>query len=363
MLGKLKKSILIILVLALFSLCGCAGGYTEHNGVVFGSMEVSLKVDCGKNTIQKMLSVIEEVDNSVSLTKDSYLKRFNSADINVKVEVDEHIYAMLNCAKTVYEQTDGAFNPTVSALSKAWGVDNEGIKKYCYGTEKPSALPLYQNLQSLSVNASPLNIIATEENGKYYLKKTQEVTLDFGGLAKGYCADLLKTIAKNDGASSALISISGNLMLVGKNLDTGNAWRVGVKHPRSSTEQFVCGITASDLSIVTSGDYERYYEFEGLRINHIINPFSLCPVGIQYDDGYRQSTSYITSVTVVGESSMLCDAYSTAVMVLGIEEGAKLLEEVGYSGIIFTSDKKCKVVGDITFTQAPTLYETEYELL
>ncbi len=364
MLGNIKKTVLIIIVITTFSLCSCVNGYTEYNGVVFGSLEVSLKVDRGWDTVNKMLSKIEEVDDSVSLTKDSYLARFNSAEANEKIEVDEHIFAMFTLAKTLYEQTNGAFNPTVNALSKAWGVDNEGIRKYCYGTDKPESLPSYSELQDLKELLTLDAIIASKENDRYYLCKTERgVTLDFGGLAKGYCADLLKTIAKTDGASSALISISGNLMLVGKNLDTKKDWRVGVNHPRPKDERYACGITVSDGSVVTSGDYERYYEYEGLRINHVINPLTLCPVGIEYDNGYESVASYVVSATVVGESSLLCDAYSTAVMVLGVEEGAKMLQSVGYSGIIFTSDNKCKVVGDIQFTQSPTNYKTEYEIL
>ena len=199
---------------------------------------------------------------------------------------------------------------------------------------------------------------------RYFLKKTTDgVTLDFGGIAKGYCVDLLKSIAQQDKVDSALISISGNLMLIGNNNDTKTEWRVGVKHPRPKEQQYVCGLTISDRSVVTSGDYERFYKYDGLRINHVINPLTLCPVGIDYDNGYKQSNSFVTSATIVGESSLLCDAYSTAVMVLGATEGAAFLQSVGYSGIIFTSDYKYVVVGELSFISSQTAYKTEYEQL
>lgn len=198
------------------------------------------------------------------------------------------------------------------------------------------------------------------------------LTLDFGGIAKGYCVDKLKRIATENGVKSGIISISGNLYLIGKNEsgDTSKKWGVGVNNPRRTAtepDQYVCGFYESDASVVTSGDYERCYDYlvtadQKIKICHIIDGRTLMPIGVKRnaDGTYVQSSDYVISATVIGESSLVCDAYATAVCVLGIDDGAKLLRDNGYEGIIFTADKKYLVVGETEMADSITLYKTAY---
>ena len=121
--------------------------------------------------------------------------------------------------------------------------------------------------------------------------------------------------------------------------------------------------------MVTSGDYERCYEFdngdETLRVCHIIDGKTATPIGITYDEttGKYRRIDHVISATVVGESSLVCDAYATAACVVGAEKAVELIEKIGYRALIFTSDGKFAKVGDFDFSETETLYKTEYSPL
>ena len=149
--------------------------------------------------------------------------------------------------------------------------------------------------------------------------------INLGGIAKGYVTDKVAEALKADGVESALVSLGGNVYAMGKK-HTGENWRVGIADPKKPDE-IIGSIRAENLSVVTSGDYQRYFEIDGKRYHHIIDP----KTGFPADSG-------LLSVTVIGESSTLCDALSTMIFVAGLEEGKKLLSEYGLRGILVTED-------------------------
>lgn len=152
-------------------------------------------------------------------------------------------------------------------------------------------------------------------------------TTDFnlGAIAKGYITDRLKEKLIEEGVNSALINLGGNTYAMGKKL-TGENWKIGIQSP--SDESNVIGyVTAENLAVVTSGDYQRYVEIEGRRYHHILDPRT----------GYP-AESGVHSVTVICESAMLADVLSTAAFVAGVEDGHKLLESYGSMGIFITDD-------------------------
>ena len=149
--------------------------------------------------------------------------------------------------------------------------------------------------------------------------------INLGGVAKVYVCDKIAEEMKKDGVSSALINLGGNVYALGKK-PTGEEWRIGIADPKNP-DNIIGSIRGENLSVVTSGDYQRYFEKDGVRYHHIFDSKTGFP-----------ANSEIRSATIIGESSALCDVLSTMVFVAGVEEGAKLLKEYNVGGIIVTDD-------------------------
>lgn len=375
-----RLAVVIAIIMATTSLLyGCNGNeyYTKTQTVFSSSIVASVKIlsPDAKQIANEMISAVECVGEQINANSaSSQLYSFNQSTSTEWLEIGEHFYNLCLSSKQIYDKTNGAFNPAVSPASKLWCVDAEGINRYGYGQGQPDALPSQNEIDELKASVN-LNALETKtEQGKYYIRKTvPTLRLDFGGVAKGYCADLCAEIAQASGVKSALIDISGNLVLVGKYYDDGNEkdWGVGVINPRreENSSRYVCGFTTSgDISVVTAGDYERYYEYqlsgEKMRVSHIINGNTLIPTSLKIDGNeYIEDTIAVCSATVMGSSSMLCDAYATAVVVMGAENGKQFLQSEGLCGLIFTADKKMAVVGEFDFVSSQTLYQTEYECI
>ncbi len=149
--------------------------------------------------------------------------------------------------------------------------------------------------------------------------------LSLGALAKGYAADRLAEILRADGLSSALINLGGNVYAMGSKPD-GSGWKIGVQDPKNP-DRLIGKITARNLAVVTSGDYQRYFEADGVRYHHIFDP----KTGYPSDSGLR-------SVTVIAEDAVLADSLSTAIFVAGADKGKELLKKYNARGIMITDD-------------------------
>ena len=152
-----------------------------------------------------------------------------------------------------------------------------------------------------------------------------EKFINFGGIAKGYITDKLVEKLKSQGITSALINLGGNAYAMGKK-ETGENWKIGIQDPKD--ENNIIGvITAENLAVITSGDYQRYFERDGKKYHHIMNPKT----------GYP-AESGVHSVTVICEDATLADFLSTAAFVAGVEKGNELLKSYGAMGIFITDD-------------------------
>lgn len=348
----------------LFVSSGCAAtGYTVYPETAVFSDDImfSAKIIGGRSgkAFERMTEVISNIDGQVSQTKpDSDVARVNAAGALEPVEVGEYTYELFNLALGYFALTDGAFNCAASPLSDLWHVDAASIAVYrpdADGTHISPELPtIEQVLQTLEF-CDPRTVTASSENGKYYLTKSDGRTkLDFGGIAKGYAVDKCVGILDEYGISSALIDISGNAYFYGRYASGDGAWNVGIASPRPRAALFrgyVCAISVNGgTSAVTSGDYMRYYVHdsydESVYVTHIIGRDGV-PIGVENNRGeWKNSDEWVISATVLGESSALCDALSTAVSALGIETGGRLLQKVGCKGLIFT-EKRYTIIGDV----------------
>ncbi len=248
---------------------------------------------------------------------DSIIGRLNSSN-SEPVKLDENVYKVLKAACRYYELSHGAFDITVAPLSSMWR-----------NTIANKTITSESTVHNLNYKVSGEGLKIDEFNMTASLKQGQSI--DLGGIAKGYTADELIKLYKELRVNSAFINLGGNVKTLGTKLN-GDPWMIGLQDPRSKRGDFIAAIECCDMSIVTSGDYEKYFLEDNKRYHHIIDPRT----------GYP-SDSGIISATVVSNSSMEADALSTAVFVSGLDYGMELIYKMNVNGVIITKDKKVYV--------------------
>ncbi|MDQ6990414.1 MAG: FAD:protein FMN transferase [Mariprofundaceae bacterium] len=223
-------------------------------------------------------------------TVDNEIKRFNHAPLGQRVRLSDEINVVLHTAMRIQNQSHGAFNPALGALNQLWGFSKTPPPKH-----PPDQAIIEEKRQDLS------HCLHEDQQG--WWRDSAQCQLDFGGIAKGYAIDRGIHLLKKHGVEHALIDAGGDLRVMGQHGE--HAWRIGIRHPRDAKKLLGVLHLKGDVSVVTSGDYERFFIDKGQRYHHILDP----------QTGYSSQRSQ--SVTVVGKRAMLTDAWSTAVFVLG----------------------------------------------
>ncbi len=238
----------------------------------------------------------------------SDLQRINEAAGREAVEVNPETIVVLQSALEFAELSNGTFDPTVAPLLEAWG----------FGGDFP-AVPTQEELLQARELVNYRLVEMDEEKGSVYLP-VPGMRLDLGGIAKGYIVDQGQKNAQ-ELASASFINAGGDISIRGRK-PSGENWRVGVQDP-DNPDRFLAIITMEEGSVATSGDYQRFFEVEGQRYHHILNPHTGMPA------------FELSSVTIVAADTMTADALSTAVFVLGMEKGMALVESLpGVDAII-----------------------------
>ncbi len=246
----------------------------------------------------------------------------NVADINryagIKpVKAHSDTLAVLNRALFFAEKTNGLFDPTIGPLVSLWNI----------GTDE-AAVPASDELQTAVKLINWRNIeINTSENTIFLLQPGMR--LDLGGIAKGYAADQLVHLFQGSGVKRAIINLGGNVYAYGKKKNN-NPWLVGIRNPEYDGEGEIVALSVTDKTVVTSGINERFFEKDGKRYHHILDPRTGYPV-----------ENNLLSVTIISTSSIDADALSTACFLLGVEKGIELLETLENTDALFiTTEKK-----------------------
>ncbi|MGI5173196.1 FAD:protein FMN transferase [Treponema sp. OMZ 840] len=261
----------------------------------------------------------------------SDIARINAAAGIEAVEVHDDTFEVIKRALYFAELTEGAFNPAAGALVKLWsiGSDNPRVPTQ---TEIDDTLPLC-DWHSVVLKEEDCDF-ADKKSGK--TKKTVYLTkegtaLDLGGIAKGYAADEIAKMIKSFHIKSAIVDLGGNIYAVGEKKE-GAAWTVGIKNPFNSAAAPVIALSVKDVSVVTSGVYERFFEYQGQVFHHLLD----------YKTG-KPADNSLMSVTVIHKSSMDADALATAVFIMGKERGMNLLRTQNTDGLCIDSEKNITV--------------------
>lgn len=237
-------------------------------------------------------ALIKHLDDLWSATDDgSDVYRMNHA-VGEPVDIDEETKRLLDYSIDIADETDGAFNPALYPLIRAWGFPTREYR-----------IPYPEEISELLRHTDYRKVKLDGQTA--VLPEGTEI--EFGAVAKGYTGDMLKETLMRNGVTSAVINLGGNVALIGDSPD-GDPWKVEIRSPYG--EGNFGSLSASDCHIITSGGYERYFTDENGQVYwHILDP----------ETGYP-AESGIISATIVGKDGKMCDALSTAVFVMGLDK-------------------------------------------
>lgn len=227
------------------------------------------------------------------------------------VVVDQKIIDLLNFSKEMYQATDGKTNIAMGSVLSIWHhYRDEGLKN-----PADAQLPPMADLKEASQHTDINKIIIDPEKNTVFLEDP-DMRLDVGAIAKGYATEMVAQQARESGVQSLLLSLGGNVCAIGSKPD-GTPWIIGIQNPSlEESKEAIAEIKAIDLSLVTSGNYQRFYTVAGNNYNHIIDPDTLMPA------------TYYDSVSVITEDSGLADALSTALFCMPYEEGRAYVDQL-----------------------------------
>ena len=239
-------------------------------------------VNDAKNEIERLDKLWSAVDESSEIYQLNQKK---------KMKVSDETIELIQFAKEKSKESGDAFDISIYPIVELWGFPTQKYR-----------VPKDQEIQRLLKNVNSQNIKINKKTNMVTLKK--DMKIDLGGIAKGYTSQRIAQIYKGDGVKSGVISLGGNVQAIGKKTD-GSRWKVGVQSP-DDTENMIGAYEAADEAVITSGAYERYFEKDGKRYHHIIDPSTGKP-----------SEKDLKSVTIISKNGTLSDTLSTTLFVMG----------------------------------------------
>ena len=260
------------------------------------------------------------------------VKTINENAGKAPVQVDDRILSMLELARQMYDLTGGKINIAMGSVLGIWHDHREAAEKDA--SETDNTLPTQEELEAAAQHCD-INGLVIDEDAKTVYLSDPEMSLDVGSVGKGYAVEMVCRAAEARGLTSALVSVGGNLRAIGTKPD-GSQWTGGVENPWNASEVYTntssifgSPINMSDLALVTSGDYQRYFVVDGKRYHHLIDPDTLWPA------------AYFNSVTVLCPDSGMADCLTTGLFCMPLEEGQKLVESLdGVEAMWCTPDQQ-----------------------
>ena len=299
----MKKIVGAVLLLTLFS-CGeqtsqkqkmVVDGYAQ--GTTYNIIYISSD---GVDYQRAIDSLLIEIDNSLSTyQKRSIISKFNQADSIL--EIDQMFEDVYNTSKMVYEVSDGAFDPTIAPVVNAWGFGFQNL----HSTDSATIDSLNQLVDFTKITLTGGKVIKAEKG----------MMLDFNAVAQGYSVDVIANLLEERGIENYLVEVGGELKAKGLNMND-TLWRIGIDRPLPGLEEreIEAIVNLENKALATSGNYRKFYEKDGLKYSHTINPKTGYPV-----------EHNLLSATVITDNCGEADAFATAFMVVGLQETKKIL--------------------------------------
>lgn len=299
--------------------------YSEYSmeEISFLSMDtlINLKAS-GENaisTLEESREYIKNFENMISATiptSELYLLNENNGE---PMQLSDDFYHILETSLYYAEFTNGTFDPTIASVTEIW--------------DKSQTIPTQEEIDNALMSVSYKNIVLLDDN---YVQLENNAKIELGAIGKGIATDYLRQLYEKNGIKNGIISLSGNVYLVGEK-DVDTPWTIGVTDPEIPTKHNIT-IKLNDMSVVTAGAYERYFFYEDEFYHHIFDTRT----------GYP-SKQDITSVTIVSKNSTLADVCSTSLFVMGFENAIEfLLDNPEINAVIINADNQVYVTENIT---------------
>ena len=311
---------IFLLFATLFSGCGIQQSSDDDvlfavRDDLFGTViSIAIHDDAPESLLDLSFDAIEDIDMRMSVNRaDSEVSRLNTSGYYA---VSPDLFALLDNARTYSALTNGAFDASIGAVSALWTA--QGVFSI-----RPSDDEISAKLHLVGFE----QITLSDDGHTVYMPTGMQI--DLGAIAKGYAADLVRDILGENDVRHAILYFGGDIYAVGTRPD-GSIWHIAITSPHIGDNDFAAIVEVSHAAVFTSGNYERFFEQNGVHYHHILDPATGFP-----------AASGLISVTVISASGITADALSTACFVLGLEEGMQLLEHLdGVEGIFITSDNR-----------------------
>lgn len=316
---QLISAFAMILLSAGFLFSFAQNKITPHTLSIYDIFDTYCEITilAGKNS-GKVLSECNEylhkADRLWSDTNaDSEISAVNAQAGKAPVKISDETFDILDKCLKYSADTNGYFDITVGALSKLWDIGGEN-----------QHVPPKEEI-SEAIHCTGFSFLELDKSAKTAFITKDGACITLGAAAKGYAASELCTLLKNENITSGLINLGGNIYSIGKQSD-GKPWNIAVQDPADS-DNIIGTLNLFDTSVITSGSYIRYFEENGTKYHHILNPFTGMP-----------ANTGLLSVTIISPDACLADVLSTACFVIGYKESLPLIRESGVSAIFVTED-------------------------
>ncbi len=327
-----RKVFIIILILFFILLSGCSSDIKADEPITRTgfAMNTVIQIDLYGTTDSSILdecfslcSYYESIFSRTMTTSELYALNENSDKQN---EISSDLYQLISTGLAYGSISDGRFDITIAPLSDLWNFSSESPTV----PDKNDILALLPLVDYRTISLSGTNILN---------KENPDTKIDLGAVAKGYIADCLKAYLLSEDVTSAVINLGGNVLCVGSKPD-GSDFRIGIQKPFGAQDEIAAAFHLSDMSVVTSGIYERYFEEDGVLYHHILDAAT----------GYPCNNDLL-SVTILSKKSVDGDALSTTCFLLGLEDGMKLIDSMDDTYAMFITND-----GQTHFTTGATNY-------
>ncbi|MEO8326889.1 MAG: FAD:protein FMN transferase [Nitrospirota bacterium] len=302
------QNILGLCFLSLF-LAGCQGTphLVKRSQMLMGTVVSVTAVGSDESTVQQAakagLDEIRRLEELLSTwIPTSELSKVNAAAGREPIQVSQETFEVLTRSLEMAKLTQGGFNVAVGPAVKAWDASGEG------------QVPSQEDLEALRPKMELSNMQLDEKTRSVWLR-LPGMSVDVGGIGKGYAADLAARVMQASGATAGVVALSGDIKTFGRMPDH-QRFVFGIQHPRKEQGEVLGRIELEDEAVSTAGDYQRYFMKDGVRYHHILDPATLLPArGCQ-------------SVTVIAKDGVMADGLDTGIFVMGPDKGMALIESL-----------------------------------
>ncbi|MBQ5810652.1 MAG: FAD:protein FMN transferase [Clostridia bacterium] len=323
----MRKLALALSLVLFFCLSGCYFSVPVEKSTYF-AMDTVITAEIHDQEAKELNKKIFDLVNEMA----SVLDAENIPTDKISPE-NKHIYQLLGASLALSKLTGGTFDVTIGGIINAWGFDDKNYR-----------VPTAQELEQLRAAAGFERVEGTEQG--YFLP--EGCRINFGAIAKGYISDYIFSELQLGLADGAIISLGGNVIAYGSN--KGNPWKIGIESP--SGDGSVVGVMQlTDCFAVTSGGYHRNFTQDGITYHHIIDPAT----------GYPAENDLL-SVTIVSKSGVWCDAFSTALFVMGSEKAIQFWKNFEYDFDFVLITKSGEIIVSAPLSEEITDIDSAYTL-